>query len=32
MDCGTETVTMLHTPGLILLFSAVSDDNMFVLF
>jgi len=32
MDCGTETVTMLHTLGLLWLFSAVSDDNMFVPF
>jgi len=34
MDCGTETVTMLHTLGLLWLFSisAVSNDDMFVLF
>jgi len=32
MDCGTETVTMLHTLGLLCLFTAVSDDDMFVPF
>jgi len=32
MDCGTETVTMLQTPGLLWLFSAVSDNDMFVMF
>jgi len=28
MDCGTKTVTMLHTLGLLWLFSAVSNDNI----
>jgi len=33
MDCGTETVTMLHTFGLLWLFSAVSDyDNIVNMF
>jgi len=32
MDCGTETVTILHTLGLRWLFSAVSGDDMFVPF
>jgi len=30
MDCGTERVTLLHTLGLLWLFSAVSDNDMFV--
>jgi len=32
MDYGTETVTMLHTFGLLWLFSAVSDGDKFVPF
>jgi len=32
MDCGTETVTMLRTLGLLWLFSAVSGDEMSVPF
>jgi len=32
MDCGTETVTMLNILSLLWLFSAVSDDEMFVPF